>query len=292
LKDLKKDEKYGYLTLKNKPNKESLKQFYFEKYYQNNHGNFEKKISEYDLINIENESKIIEYIQKNNFSNINKHTLLDLGCGQGHHSNYFFNKNWKVSLVDSSEYGILNHNSHLKNHFTNSDLEPYLDSLRLKNKKFSIIILNGVLEHLINPKLILRKIKQVMDENTLLYVNVPNDYSRFQEYLIKNDFTENTWHNPPEHLNYFQFDTFENLFIGEGFTKLSLLASFPIEIFLTNRFSNYFKHKNRGKEAHISRCNISNYLIEESIEKYIKLSEAYANLHFGRTISGFFKLNF
>ena len=77
---------------------------------------------------------------------------------------------------------------------------------------------------------------------------------------------------------------------GEGFETVSLQAGFPIEQFLVNEFSNYAKNRSTGKSAHFSRCKISNFLLNQGVDEYIRLKEAYADLSFGRDINIIVKL--
>ncbi|UAM97216.1 class I SAM-dependent methyltransferase [Polaribacter litorisediminis] len=178
----------------------------------------------------------------------------------------------------------MTHNPNLKNHFVKGELENLLKEVKQKEQKHSIILLKNVLEHVISPTSTLKLIKDIMDEETLLYIDVPNDYSSFQDFLIKNSYTKNTWFCPPQHLHYFQFDSIQKLLQGEGFEIVSLQAGYPIEQFLVNEFSNYVKNKHTGKSAHLSRCEISAFLLNQGIDKYIKLKEVYGDLSFGREI--------
>ena len=151
-------------------------------------------------------------------------------------------------------------------------------------------MLKNVLEHVISPISILNKIKEVMDDESLLFIDVPNDYSKFQKFLIDKEYSKNTWFCPPQHLHYFQFSSIRNLLIGEGFEIVSIQSGFPIEQFLVNDFSNYVKKKETGKSAHFSRVEISNFLIDQGIEDYIVLKESLARLEFGRDIKVIVKL--
>jgi len=96
--------------------------------------------------------------------------------------------------------------------------------------------------------------------------------------------TENTWFTPPEHLSYFNKDGLINIFQHCGYKLASLQADFPIEIFLANKHSNYWKERVLGKEAHLSRVFCENHLIEKNINDYIEYSKAAAQLGFGRQL--------
>jgi hypothetical protein len=65
---------------------------------------------------------------------------------------------------------------------------------------------------------------------------------------------------------------------------LSLQADFPIELFLANPHSNYWRDRSLGKAAHLTRVFCENYLIAEDIDAYIQYSEAAGKLGFGREL--------
>ena len=113
----------------------------------------------------------------------------------------------------------------------------------------------------------------------------------FQSLLLERDCTEETWVNPPEHLSYFNKDSLKLLFKNEGFHLLSLQADFPIEQFLLNDHSNYWKDRRLGKGAHLSRVVITNYLADINIERLIDYREVAADLEFGRQLIAYITLD-
>lgn len=283
--ELKKHDKYDYFSVNPMPTKDELREFYKNEYYQKNTGQYNKNYSQDELEYFVSDCKVLQQLFLKTFPNSNRKSFLDIGCGEGYQSNFFLKSNWNVQCFDYSEFGISNHNPNLKDNFAKGELETFLKQGKQKEQKYSIILLKNVLEHVISPTSTLKLIKDIMDEETLLCIDVPNDYSSFQEYLIKNGYTKNTWFCPPQHLHYFQFDSIQKLLKGEGFEIVSLQAGFPIEQFLVNDFSNYAKSKNTGKSAHLSRCKISNFLLDQGVDKYITLRESYGNLSFGRDIN-------
>ena len=138
--------------------------------------------------------------------------------------------------------------------------------------------------------LIINEIKKLMSENSLLFIDVPNDYSAFQNYLVENGYTKNTWFCPPQHLHYFQFESLKSFLESQVLEIVSMQAGFPIEQFLLSKHSNYFHNKDVGKEAHLTRCKVSNFLLSQDVDAYITLRESYANLSFGRNIIMIVKL--
>jgi len=85
-----------------------------------------------------------------------------------------------------------------------------------------LVNLDNVLEHVLEPVELLKKVKRVMSKNAIARIEVPNDFSAFQKLLVEAGCTKETWVNPPEHLSYFNKASLVNLFDDVGFKILSL----------------------------------------------------------------------
>jgi 2-polyprenyl-3-methyl-5-hydroxy-6-metoxy-1,4-benzoquinol methylase len=287
---LKKNDLYGFLSVDPIPSKIELEEFYESIYYQEDKGQYSKNYTKEEIQYFYIDSQILHRIFDLNFPQSKRKALLDVGCGEGYQANYFYEKEWELDCVDYSEFGLNLHHPHLLKTLIKGDFETTINSLINKDKKYSAIFLKNVLEHVENPVETLKLLKLLMDEESLLFIDVPNDYSSFQSYLVDNEYSKNSWFCPPQHLHYFQFDSMTKLLELQEFKIVSMQSGFAIEQFLTNKYSNYVLNKSTGKEAHLSRCRISNYLISQGIDEYIKLRESFANLSFGRSICAIVKL--
>ncbi|MDC0185810.1 class I SAM-dependent methyltransferase [Gammaproteobacteria bacterium] len=205
-------------------------------------------------------------------------------------ANYFYKQGWKVNLVDFSDDGLQRHNPSLLPNFEQADLLTYLDSKKEEIKAFDLINLDNVLEHVIDPIDLLRKLKNHMSSDAVLRIEIPNDFSPFQSLLTNMGCIEENWVLPPEHLNYFNSSSLKSLLESEGFNLLSLQADFPIELFLLNKHSNYWKNRSLGKDAHLTRVLVTNYMAETNIERMIDYQEAAADLEFGRLLTAYVKV--
>lgn len=78
------------------------------------------------------------------------------------------------------------------------------------NKKFNFIFLNHTLEHVVDLIVLLENLRSIMDENSLLYIEVPNIDNIS---LNDNPFFELTY----EHVNFFGKKSLNDLFIKNGF---------------------------------------------------------------------------
>ena len=148
----------------------------------------------------------------------NNKNILDIGAG-----NYLaalLIKNYFKPLIYT---GIdMNYNKNA-NQITNlnqinGDTFKALDGLK---NKYDFIILDNILEHLENPRIILDKIKMISRKNTIIYVSVPNKYN------LKNfrDFNRE-YHHPSEHIQVFTNKSIHKLFYVCGFKQLNFFRRF------------------------------------------------------------------
>ena len=283
----KKNEKYGYYSADPIPTEQELSDFYAAKYYQDNEGAHATAYSEDHITYAKVDCQVMEFLFKQT-GNTDKPKILDAGCGEGFQSSYFNERDWDVTCTDYSSFGISNHNPKLMPNFVKGDIKN-LNNL-FAGQQFSLILLKNVLEHVTDPVQALKSIRDLMHKDSILYINVPNDFSDFQNYLMEQDLTPNTWFCPPQHLQYFQFDSLRALLEDLGFEIISMQAGFPIEQFLLNENSNYVQDRTRGRGAHVARCKLSNYFAQYDLASFIELREAYAKLSFGRDVISFVKL--
>ncbi|HLZ64705.1 MAG TPA: class I SAM-dependent methyltransferase [Aliidongia sp.] len=271
----------GFYEASPKPTAEELSEHYRNKYYQQPQGTFAPAYTEEELAYFHNVAKVAA--ETSTALRVER-TLLDLGCGEGYFAKAFKTFGWDVSCCDYSEYGIKKHNEDLLPFFSAGDIYESIARYKEQHKRFGLINLQNVLEHVMDPVEILTEIKHILGDGSSLRIRVPNDYSDFQLELVKRGCTKNTWFAPPEHLSYFNNDGLTNLLTHCGYKIRSLQADFPIELFLANPHSNYWQDRALGKGAHLTRVFCENFLIGKDINAYIEYSEAAAKLGFGREL--------
>lgn len=274
--------KYGYLSLCEMPSKEELEDYYKKRYFQMAEGSYEHIYSKGEKRYFQNRAKVAKHITERYLIEGNK--LLDVGTGEGFFAQYFYDCSWSVKTIDYSDFGLKSQNPKLASTLEQGDIFKLIDKELSSDKKYSLINISNVLEHVIDPIMLLEKLKKLLEKDGILRISVPNDYSSFQKYLIEQNYTTDTWFCPPDHLHYFTFDTLSNLLIDLDYRIDIMMSEFPIELFLVNKASNYVKDKNVGKNAHLARIEIDNFLFDEDIEKYINYYQASASINFGRQI--------
>jgi 2-polyprenyl-3-methyl-5-hydroxy-6-metoxy-1,4-benzoquinol methylase len=281
--------KFGYYELKNKPSAAELKSYYSEKYYQENSATYDKHYSDDEIKYFINKIEQKYYVIKDKFRGIKKPEFLDIGCGEGFALNYFKEKGWKITGLDYTSFGCDTHNPDVSENIIIGDIFESLESLKLSEKKFDLIWLDNVLEHVPEPGQLLKLCFETGKDNSALLIEVPNDFSELQYLALKKGFIdEKFWVVTPDHISYFNKDGLINLCSSAGWKNFRTIGDFPIEINLLNNNTNYIKDKAKGKSSHFQRVEFENLLHDISIEKTNRLFEALADLGLGRALIGIF----
>ena len=276
----------GYYEAMPKPSVDELSRHYKEKYYQQAQGTYSPDYLPEERQYFHNAAKVARATSLRYGVDA---SILDLGCGEGFFSKAFHSVGWRVECCDFSNFGITKHNSELLPFFSAGDIYQSIEKYKAAGQEFGVVNLQNVLEHVIDPVGLLQDIKPLFSGTSALRVKIPNDYSDFQLALVSRGDTTNTWFSPPEHLSFFNRQGLSNLLEHCGYEIVSLQADFPIELFLANPHSNYWRDRDLGKGAHLARVFCENYLIETDINAYIDYSEAGAKLGFGRCLTAYAK---
>lgn len=124
-----------------------------------------------------------------------EHSLLDMGCGRGYLLDEARKYGWKdIMGVDYSALVINYAKTKLNLNVVKRDL------YRFKSKKrYELIILNQVIEHVLDINLIFDKIESLLAPKGFIYIATPN-FSGASSKVFKTNFEHII---PPEHINYF-----------------------------------------------------------------------------------------
>ena len=283
--------KFKFSELKKKPKESFLLKYYENIYFQQNKAFYKKNYSNSEKKYIE--SKIyqkymnIYKIRKNKLNG----NLLDIGCGKGEFLKYFKLKGWTVTGIEKSSESLDKKNKFLKKNIITGNATEIIKQLISKDLKYDLVVLNNVLEHLLEPELILKLLKKLLKKNGILSINVPNDESLLQKFLLKkNLIKKNYWVVYPDHINYFNINTFRNFINKLGYKVVDSISDFPIEHFLFNKNSNYILNKKLGKNAHLSRIMFEQFLMENyKIDEINDYYRSMSKIGIGRNINYFCK---
>lgn len=95
--------------------------------------------------------------------------LLEVASSYGHFLNYARGRNWDVKGVDISEYANQQARKKYKLDVQTSAIEDY-ESMN----KYDAIVMMNVLEHTVFPKLVMEKVRALLQPNGIVMVSVPN----------------------------------------------------------------------------------------------------------------------
>ncbi len=219
------------------PNDEEYKLFYSTKYFT------DKKTSDvpewmdyFDLPEVYEDRvanlRLNEFEERLNRLDVffkNQGSLLDIGIATGEFMSSAKQRGWDVSGLDISDYAV----ERAFNKFgIQADVGDLLEK-DFKGKKFDVIHLNHVFEHLLNPVASLNKISQLMHSNSLLIIEVPNQFDssvRKTVNLIRSLYGKNQQKRSVysiHHPFFYNAKNIQMLTLEHGFDILSVKTYFP-----------------------------------------------------------------
>jgi len=283
--------KHGYYSVVNIPAEKELAEYYAEKYYQEANGSYEIEYDEAEVAYFRNKIAERVYVIEKNLREGAVKTFLDIGCGEGWALQFFKEKGWEVLGLDYSSFGCEKFNPSCLENLIAGNIYDNLNGLIKEGRKFTTLWIDNVLEHVTDPEFLIAELKKVMEPGGILVIEVPNDFSFLQNYLVSNKIVDRQyWIVTPDHLSYFNSDGLRSLLTDHGFTTVELISDYPIDINLLNPNTNFVQDKSKGKSCHRERIAFENLIHTGPIEKVIAYYRASAELGLGRLITGFFKL--
>ncbi len=284
---------YGYYQLKNIPTDEERVAYYEKNYFKNNdNSTYKNEYSEEELSFLLLKAKQIFTLltQHGIDSQKNSNSFLDIGCGEGFLLKYFKQQNFQVFGLDISTNGISNHNPDLLPNLTICDAYEGVKKFASDGKRFTVINMSNVLEHVSNPKDLLVAAHSALEDNGIIIVRVPNDFSKVQKYFFDNGIVgEPSWVCYPDHISYFSKDSLVALCQSVGLNNVDLLADSLIEIYALNENTNYFKERTLGKSCYNANMKFENLITDISTEETLNLYRQFMKLGIGRNILGLFR---
>ncbi len=184
-----------------------LKNTDLEKYYQNN--NPFEKVEELDVSHRNMRNEQVNFVLNNINQDYSHFKFLDIGCGSGFYLKLLKDKKLYCEGVERSDLMCSMISSYYDIKCTNTSFEE----LKLNNK-FDVVSMITVIEHLYDPKKCLLKIKELLNDNGYLFIEIPD--SQFPRYDILPDYLAF------EHLHHWTKVSFTNLLNITGFEIVSI----------------------------------------------------------------------
>ena len=139
--------------------------------------------------------------------------MLDIGSGPGFFLKTAASRGWSVRGVEPSRQAAAHATSlgvDVVEGFFNAETAARLG-------QFDVVHLNNVLEHVPNALEIVCLARDLLTPGGLICLNVPNDFTPFQQSARSTLTLTEWWVAPPHHLNYFDFDSLSRLVTRLGF---------------------------------------------------------------------------
>ncbi len=172
--------------------------------------------------------------------------LLDVGSGPGLFLLAGRERGWQVQGIEPSSQAA----GHSRSMFGLDITECFLTAETAPTLgRFDALNLGEVLEHLPDPAAMLGLAHDLLDDDGLLSLVVPNDFNPFQTILRDQCGFKPWWVAPPHHLNYFDAHSLQALTERCGFEVLHVESTFPIDLFLLMGH-NYIGNDGLGRQAH------------------------------------------
>lgn len=165
-------------------------------------------------------AKYMQYVQTHSLTN---KSLLDIGCGPGKFLAYCTeNCDFALQAIDFCQdtFEYITQLVGKDNYY----FQQKIENIDFGSKKFGLITLWGVLEHLTNPVQILKKCHDILDETGLVLILIPNLYSRAFNVLGINTSTI----NPREHINFYTDKSFSRLCQETNFSIVDFFQELPV----------------------------------------------------------------
>lgn len=171
-------------------------------------------------------------IMQKYYSKLSKGKFLEIGPGEGY-SLRFFNKKFEIKAIEPDVTNTNNINKYFRKKICqNGDIET--DAI---NGKFDVVYMSHVFEHLISPKEFLKKISKHINDEGVIFIEVPNCENKKMMKISTSEVDTHTYH--------FTVDSIKSLFEGNGFEVLECNVYNPMkDNFLSAVFKSIFNIHN------------------------------------------------
>lgn len=168
----------------------------------------------------------------NSFSTEEK-TLLDVGAGTGDFLHFIAQKDWKVSGIEPNEKA--------RKLAKNKGISLFEDLDAVKNRRFDVISLWHVLEHVPNLKEQIQQLRSLLQPNGVLVIAVPNFESYDAQYYKEH------WaaYDVPRHLWHFSKKGITRIF-KENDMELKQIKPLSFDSFYVSLLSEKYKNKSKN----------------------------------------------
>lgn len=280
--------KFEFLQIQPTPTQEEIASFYAQEFYSQEYPGFNNSALEVQLDDLEFHQAHFQDLC-DSFSSLLERPLdsmsvLDIGCGWGQALLHFQDQGMAAYGFDPApeavEYGERN---------GLQVVQAGMDNMNVfDGRRFDVVTLLNVLEHLADPVGILTEIKdKVLNPGGIIAIEVPNEFNAFQVAGKEAHDLKEWWVAPPAHLNYFTRTTLSELLTGIGYEVKITESSFPMEMFLVFG-DNYVEDPAVGKACHKKRVAFEMNLRRQGKTEFLRsFYRSMADQNLGRQVLAF-----
>lgn len=280
-------DRHGTMCIDPLPTTEEMRKYYQDKYYQEGTAQYTGKYTDQEIEFFNVFPRVMIHLLKQ--SGVDYGSVLDIGCGEGFQLAAFKKAGFECYGADFSINGIEQQNPELLKEIEFHQGDIVNDDV-FAGKTFDAIFSNNVFEHVIDIDKFMTNFSNLCHENTLVFIQVPNEMNPFQKHRMKRlgeTVEEQKWYAPPEHIRYFTPTSLKTTVEEYGFECLTMYGTFPIDMFLQNEKTDYYA-TDFGKTAYALQMDFS-ILLSQDISAYVKYLEAMMGLSIGRDVVGVFR---
>lgn len=277
----------GFLQVAHPPSAEELRNYYREKYYQQERGNYRRSYPPEERTYLE-----LKLAQRAHQVEVLRDSMpgkfLDVGSGEGFAMAWFKARGWSVTGFDHSTAGVAAMHPDLLAHVRCGDVFALLDEQIAERARYELVWLSNVLEHVLDPVALLGSLRHLVAPDGVLVLTVPNDGSPLHEsLLLHGEIPDRFWISIPDHLSYFDYDSLGRIAEATGWRCRAIVADFPIDLYLLHPSSNYVRNRAQGAAAHWARIRTELLLGERGHAAVNELYTAMAKTGLGRQLTAY-----
>jgi 2-polyprenyl-3-methyl-5-hydroxy-6-metoxy-1,4-benzoquinol methylase len=227
-------------------------QHYAEKYKKGNYQLLRKYAPQYSASVYTQFVKILEQKLKEKNETLANKKVLDIGCFTGDFLKLLKQKKADVYGVELQKEAVQIANKKFPGKIYQADVT----SFKFPQKKYDIVTLLGLIEHVPDPLPLIKRSYQLLNKNGILMIQTPNSASFLAKTMQK------YWppYTPIEHVHLFSRDGLENTLKKNGFEDISFKPHWkklPIG-YVYNMFNNFgpeFYHLFKPMNHVLSKSN-------------------------------------
>lgn len=278
----------GYISVAPLPEPEELAKFYSELYYQMPQtATYQETYPAEELAQRRLRGALLMYaLERGRGRPAGGASFLEVGAGEGFVLRAAADAGFDVEGIDFSGFGLNKFHPELSAKLRTGDAFDLLDKRLAEGRPTDVCVLQNVLEHVLDPVALLRRIRGVLASDGVAAITVPNDYSRMQQKAAELGMIDGEyWFSPPQHLHYFNVASLRAFVEANGFRVVDAYGDFPIEMFLFHPGANYARTPAAGPDAHKARVALDLLLAENGLDAYYGFCRAMTACGIGRNVT-------